>query len=226
MIQADSRAEANKLLHISIRPEFQPLAQEARNSTNRAFHCHGRKYRDAKPGLGQEFLAEGFAHNPRDIFLFRRKYPVQHAGAFVYAFCRMQLHDQLAPGGHGQVCKWWQNISIKLSRPPSKDVVGFRNETQVRPVSVAVPSSRPVPVRGQRWSSDLDSFLWHATPAHKIILLHLSLHPDGIAVRAFEDVTSIQRAMMACDVHQTALPRQQQWNPGIGVAIIGTKHSL
>ena len=62
------------------------LHRKARNTANCAFRRYGGKYRDSKPGRGQEIFGERSANQQGDAFLFGRKYSGEHASSALAHF--------------------------------------------------------------------------------------------------------------------------------------------
>src|SRR5260370_37298051 len=114
MIQANTYSKAKELLDIVIRPEFQPFAQKAWNSTNCTFDRHRGKYRDPKPCLGEKAFCKRTTHQACCRILLEGKDTCQDAGPFAFAFAGMQLHDQFAPCGQRSICARRPNIPTEL----------------------------------------------------------------------------------------------------------------
>src|SRR5580700_1618978 len=186
LVQTNPNPETNELLDVSIRPEFQPLAQEARDSANCAFHRYGRKYRYPEPYPCQKVFCKGAADDARDRFLLGGKNPDQSAGTFAFALRGMQLHNQPASCSRRKVCKRRQNIPVDGFRTTIRYVVSFGDTENVGPESLADGTFRSPPTERKGGSANLYPLLRDSAPSHKIIFLHLPFGPDYIGIAALE----------------------------------------
>src|SRR5882672_3016473 len=132
----------------------------------------------------------------------------------------MQFYDQRLSRSPGNVRKPGYNVAIDFVRSASSRFIGFREEHDAIPF---LRARTPQVIKCDR-SSDLDDRRMYSTGIDQVVLFHCALGQNYVGMGDLDQVSTVERSMMAYDCRQAALLSKQQWDVRVRIAVVTAQY--